>query len=261
MDLGLDGKRALVLGGSGGLGSAGAIALAAEGVHVIAASRNSVRIDAAYAGREKRIADLITPQEVDLSSSASIKSLIGDVLAKGGVDILVNNVGGPKPGGVQGQTVEAWSLAFEAMALSIFRITEALLPAMLEKGWGRIITIGSSGVEQPIPNLALSNTIRAAVAGWSKTLAAEIAAAGVTVNMVLPGRIETDRVRALDNARATSTGRPIEEIRQASRADIPAGRYGRTDEFGATIAFLASTNASYITGSMLRVDGGMIRGV
>lgn len=261
MDFGLAGKRALVLGGSGGLGAAAAIALAAEGVHVIAAARSAARIDAAYAGQDRRIADLITACEVDLSSAPSVQSLIDDVRAKGGVDILVNNGGGPKPGEVQGQAVEAWNFAFEAMALSIFRITEALLPAMLEKEWGRIITIGSSGIEQPIPNLALSNTIRAAVAGWSKTLAAEIAAVGITVNMVLPGRIDTDRVRALDAARAESTGQPIDDIRQASRRDIPAGRYGRAEEFGAAIAFLASTGASYITGSMLRVDGGMIKGL
>jgi 3-oxoacyl-[acyl-carrier protein] reductase len=251
----------LVLGGSSGLGAAAAAALAAEDVRVIAASRSAARILAASAGQDSRITDLITACEVDLSAADSVESLISRVLAAGGVDILVNNCGGPKAGGVQSQTADTWRRAFEAMALSVFQITAALLPGMRAQGWGRVITIGSSGVEQPIANLALSNGVRAAVAGWSKTLASEVASDGVTVNMVLPGRIDTDRVRALDAARAESSGQLIEDIRAASRREIPAGRYGRTEEFGAAIAFLASTQASYITGSMVRVDGGMIKGL
>jgi 3-oxoacyl-[acyl-carrier protein] reductase len=199
--------------------------------------------------------------QVDLADPASVQALIDAVMAGGGIDILVNNGGGPSPGGVQAQSARAWPAAFEAMAVSLFQITQALLPAMLAAGWGRVITIGSSGVAQPIPNLALSNTVRAAIAGWSKSLAAEVAASGVTVNMVLPGRIDTDRVRALDEARAARTGDSLAAVQQASRAEIPAGRYGRAEEFGAAVAFLASTQASYITGSMLRVDGGLIRGL
>jgi 3-oxoacyl-[acyl-carrier protein] reductase len=145
------------------------------------------------------------------------------------------------------------------MAVSLFRITDALLPAMRASGWGRIITIGSSGVEQPIPNLALSNAVRGAIAGWSKSLAAEVAASGITVNMVLPGRIDTDRVRALDAARAAKLAVSVEHVQHMSLNEIPVGRYGRAEEFGAVVAFLASRQASYITGSMLRVDGGLIK--
>jgi 3-oxoacyl-[acyl-carrier protein] reductase len=146
------------------------------------------------------------------------------------------------------------------MALSLFAITDALLPHMVANKWGRIITIGSSGVVAPIAGLALSNGVRGAIAGWSKTLAGEVAAQGVTVNMVLPGRIATDRVRELDTARAQRTGSSLEAVETASRGEIPAGRYGRPEEFGAVVAFLASQQASFITGSMLRVDGGMIKG-
>jgi 3-oxoacyl-[acyl-carrier protein] reductase len=261
MDFGISGKRALVLGGSSGLGAASARALAAEGVYVLAASRSPERILQDAAAQDPHIAQRLRPHQVDLAAPGSVKALLDAVVADGGIDILVNNGGGPSPGGVLGQPAEAWSAAFEAMAVSLFRITQALLPAMLAAGWGRIITIGSSGVEQPIPNLALSNTIRAAIAGWSKSLAAEVAASGVTVNMVLPGRIDTDRVRALDGARAARTGESLDAIQRASRNEIPLGRYGRPEEFGAAIAFLASTQASYITGSMLRVDGGMIKGM
>jgi 3-oxoacyl-[acyl-carrier protein] reductase len=261
MDLDIAGKRALVLGASSGLGAASALALAAEGVHVIAASRSPERLLQSAAAQDKHIAQRLHPHPVDLAAPASVQALIDAVIAEGGIDILVNNGGGPSPGGVQGQPAEAWSVAFEAMAISLFRITQALLPAMIAASWGRIITIGSSGVEQPIPNLALSNTIRAAVAGWSKSLAAEVAASGVTVNLVLPGRIDTDRVRALDTARAIRTGESLEAIRRGSRNEIPADRYGRAEEFGAVVAFLASSQASYITGSMLRVDGGLIKGL
>jgi 3-oxoacyl-[acyl-carrier protein] reductase len=242
MDFGIKGKRALVLGGSRGLGAAIARALADEGVEVLAASRNG-------------------QLQVDLSDPASVARLIETVKATGPIDILVNNGGGPKAGPARGQSAEAWVAAFQAMATSLFTITEAFLPAMIERGWGRIITVGSSGIVQPLDNLALSNGVRGAIAGWSKTLANEVAKHGVTVNMVLPGRIATDRLRELDEGKAQRTSATLEAVQEASRADIPAGRYGRPDEFGAVAAFLASQQASYVTGSMIRVDGGAIKGI
>jgi 3-oxoacyl-[acyl-carrier protein] reductase len=242
MDFGLKGKRALVLGGSRGLGAAIAKALADEGVVVLAASRSG-------------------DYPVDLSDAASVAALIDKVKAEGGVDILVNNGGGPKAGPALGQTSADWVAAFQTMATSLFTITEALLPAMIDRGWGRIITVGSSGVVAPIPNLAISNGVRGAIAGWSKSLASEVARHNITVNMVLPGRIDTDRVRELDAGKANKTGASLQAVQEASRNEIPMGRYGRPEEFGAAVAFLASQQASYITGSMLRVDGGMIKGL
>lgn len=242
MDFGLTGKRALVLGGSRGLGAASADALRAEGVTVLAASRSG-------------------DYKVDLADPASVAALVERVRGEGGVDILVNNSGGPKAGPAQGQSSADWLAAFQTMATSLYAITDGLLPQMIERGWGRIITIGSSGVLAPIPGLALSNAVRGAIAGWSKTLAAEVAAQGITVNMVLPGRIDTDRVRELDSGKAQRSGSTLEDVQEASRRDIPLGRYGQPEEFGAVVAFLASRQASFVTGSMLRVDGGMIRGL
>jgi 3-oxoacyl-[acyl-carrier protein] reductase len=132
---------------------------------------------------------------------------------------------------------------------------------MRERGWGRILTIASSGVVQPIPNLVISNALRSSIVGWSKTLASEVAKEGITVNLVLPGRIQTDRVEELDAANAKAQGKSIEDIAAAAQAGIPAGRYGRVEEFADTVCFLASERASYITGAMIRVDGGAVRSV
>lgn len=249
MDLGLKGKTALVLGASRGLGAASATLLAAEGAHVIAASRSGT----APAGGMEGVA-------LDLSDPASVDAVIAR-LADAPVDILVNNCGGPAAGPAKGQSTAAWAAAFEAMATPIFAITDAALPGMIEKGWGRIVTIGSSGMVQPIPNLALSNGVRGAVAGWSKTLAEEVAPHGVTVNIVMPGRIATDRLAQLDGIKAEKTGASLDDVQEASRKTIPAGRYGKPEEFGAMVTFLCSEQAAYVTGSMLRVDGGLIRGL
>jgi 3-oxoacyl-[acyl-carrier protein] reductase len=252
MDFGISGKKALVLGASRGLGRASAEALAAEGVAVWGAARSFT---------ETATSNGITTVHVDFSDSASVAALKQRLIDAGGVDILVNNTGGPKPGSAQSQTSDDWRAAFETLALPVFELTAAALPFMLERRWGRVITIGSSGIVQPIANLALSNAVRGAIAGWSKTLASEVAAHGVTVNMVLPGRIDTDRVKQLDGIRSQNTGQSLDQVQEASRRDIPAGRYGRPKEFGDTVAFLASDAASYITGSMISVDGGMIRGL
>lgn len=249
MDYGLDGKRALVLGASQGLGAASAVLLAGEGVHVTAASRSG-RVPGAG----------IESATVDLSDPASVEDMCAR-LADEPVDILVNNSGGPKAGPARGQDKAAWQSAFETMAASLFALTEAATPAMIERGWGRVVTIGSSGIVQPIPGLALSNAIRGAIAGWSKTLADELAPTGVTVNMVIPGRIATDRLNRLDALKAEKSGQTVEEIETASKKTIPMGRYGTPEEFGAAVAFLCSTQASYITGSIIRADGGLVRSV
>lgn len=249
MDFGLSGKTALVIGASRGLGAASAELLAAEGVHVIAASRSGT---APAPGMEGAA--------LDLSEAASVAAMVTR-LQSDGVDILINNCGGPAAGPAKGQSAAAWRAAFGAMALPLFALTDAALPGMAKNRWGRVVTIGSSGVVQPIPNLALSNGVRGALAGWSKTLAEEVAADGITVNMVLPGRIATDRLAKLDGNKASKSGAPLEEVREASRKTIPAGRYGLPAEFGAVVAFLCSQQAAYVTGSMIRVDGGLIRGL
>lgn len=261
MDLGLAGKRALVLGASRGLGATIARTLAAEGAKVVAAARNQDAlagwIDALPPEQRARVA----PAKLDLAEVSSVDALIASLQASGGVDILIGNSGGPPPGEARDAKRGDWLTHFEAMAANLFHLAQGLLPQMTERGWGRIVTIASSGVEQPIPRLALSNGVRAAVIGWSKTLAAEVAAQGVTVNVVLPGRIHTERVDQLDEAAAARAGASKEDIAKSSMATIPAGRYGKPQEFADVVTFLASERASYVTGAKIRVDGGLIRGI
>jgi len=261
MDLGLTGKRALVLGASRGLGAAIARALAEEGATVTAASRSLDKITGWKGEMSAAAQARVTPAAVDLFDVASVDRLADDLLAQGGVDILVNNSGGPPPASAQEAARDQWLKQFEAMAANLIHLTQRLLPPMQQKSWGRIITITSSGVEQPIPRLALSNGIRAAIVGWSKTLASEVAGHGITVNVVLPGRIATERIAELDKANAERSGQSMEEVAKASIATIPAGRLGRPEEFADVVAFLASERASYITGAKIRIDGGATRSI
>lgn len=256
MDLGLNGKRALVLGASRGLGMAIAQSLAAEGATVFAAARSLDKITGWSAGM-----DNVHAVKLDLADLASVDAVVNDLLAEGGVDIIVNNSGGPPPGTAQDADRGAWISHFEAMAANVFHLTTSLLPAMKTRGWGRVISITSSGVEQPIPNLALSNGIRSAVVGWSKTLASEVASDGITVNVVMPGRIHTERVDELDAAAAKRTQTDVTDVAAKSRATIPAGRYGKSAEFADVVTFLASDRASYVTGSRIRIDGGAIKSI
>jgi 3-oxoacyl-[acyl-carrier protein] reductase len=256
MDLELNGKRALVLGASRGLGMAIAKSLAAEGATVFAAARSRDKIAdwAQYMSN-------VTPLALDLADIGQVDSVVDDLLKDGGVDIIVNNGGGPPPGTAQTAERGQWLTHFEAMAANLFHLNTRLLPAMKRREWGRIISITSSGVEQPIPNLALSNGIRSAVVGWSKTLANEVAGDGITVNVVMPGRIHTQRVDELDAAAAKRTETDVTEVAAKSRATIPAGRYGKPEEFADVVTFLASARAGYVTGSKIRIDGGSIKSI
>jgi 3-oxoacyl-[acyl-carrier protein] reductase len=256
MDLGLKGKTALVLGGGSGLGRATAIALAAEGARVAVAGRHieTVQHTLAIMGEAKSLG-----LEWDLADLSVIDAQVTKVEHElGPVDVLLNNTGGPPPTTASGQDPAVWTKQFQSMVLSVIAITDRVLPGMKARGWGRILTNTSAGVISPIPNLAISNTLRASLVGWSKTLAGEVAKYGITANIVAPGRIATDRIRVLDEAKAKREGRTVEEVAAESIATIPVGRLGKPEEYGAVVAFLASQQAAYITGSILRVDGGMI---
>ncbi len=260
MDLGLAGKRALVLGGSKGLGFGIANALAQEGARVMVASRSGDACEAAAAKLAEEHGVEAHGQACDLGDTQAIDRLTQAALdTLGGVDVLINNSGGPPGGPISAVSQDTWEAQFRAMVLSLMRVTERLLPGMRERGWGRIILVASSGVRQPIPELGISNTLRVALANWGKTLSFEVAGDGVTVNTLLPGRITTDRTHQLDTARAEREGKSFDDVRTASAKLIPLGRYGTVEEFGAAAAFLASEQASYITGALVPVDGGLIK--
>lgn len=262
VDFGLEGKRALVLASSRGLGLAIARSLAAEGVSVIICGRNAERLKAAVQQLPAGSGGSMHSITFDLVDRDSVARFLDAADARlGGVDILVNNTGGPPPGPVVAVGQQVWLNQFETMVLRIFEITGHFLPGMLERKWGRVLTILSSGVVQPIPNLGISNAMRATLIAWSKTLAGEVASSGVTVNAVIPGRIQTERVDELDAAAAERQGNTREEIAQQSRTTIPVGRYGTAEEFAAVATFLASARASYVTGAAVRVDGGLIRAI
>ncbi|QKK15929.1 SDR family oxidoreductase [Rhizobium indicum] len=262
MDLGIKGKRALVLASSRGLGLGIAVALAREGANVLLCGRSGEQLEAnckAINGEGNGRADWIW---ADLGDERFVEMVTTAVKEKfGGLDILVNNTGGPTPGTTEDMTGEKLEIYFLSMVARVITLTNALLPGMKAQGWGRILTVASSGVIEPIANLALSNTLRPALAGWSKTLASEVAGFGVTTNLLLPGSILTARLDDLDGAAAKRTGKSLEEIRTDKEARIPVGRYGRVEEFAATAAFLCSQPASYITGSLIRCDGGAARSV
>ena len=258
MDLKTEGKTALVLGASGGLGSAIAFVLAQEGAAVALAGRNR---DVLKAGvdRIRTEGGQAISESFDLTDTDALSAFVTRIDGEfGGVDILINVSGGPPPTTASGVSPQQWVKEFQAMVVSLIHATDLVLPGMRARKWGRIITCASSGVVAPIPNLGISNTLRPALLGWSKTLAREVAADGITVNVVIPGRIATDRVRQLDTGRAAREGKSVEEVEKSSMASIPMQRYGDPDEFANAVAFLASSKASYITGTMLRIDGGMI---
>ncbi|MCE4225272.1 SDR family oxidoreductase [Methylobacterium sp. C25] len=258
MDLGLRGKTALVLGAGGGLGRAIAVALAAEGARLALGDIDQASLDATLKDVEAAGAEGLTLQW-DLADLSQIETHVAAIEKRfGTVDVLVNNTGGPPPTPASGQPTELWSKHFQAMVLSVIALTDRVLPGMREKKWGRIITSTSSGVVAPIPNLAVSNALRLSLVGWSKTLAREVGRDGITANIVLPGRIATKRIVALDEAKAKREGRTVEEVQTESTGSIPLGRYGDPEEYGSTVAFLASARASYLTGSVIRVDGGLI---
>lgn len=258
MDLGLRGRKALVFGAGSGLGAAIAKELASEGAHVALAGRRAEALQSTadaitQAGGRSLVATW------DLSNLDSIEERANVVeAALGGIDILVNNTGGPPPTPAAGQPTELWKAQFESMVLSVIKITDRFLPHMREQRWGRVLTSTTSGVAAPMAGLAISNTLRASLVNWSKTLSTEVAIDGITCNVIVPGRIATARLRFLDDFNAGKKNESVDQVAARNEAAIPMKRYGTPEEYAAAAAFLVSERASYITGSVMRVDGGLI---
>ncbi|HUQ89579.1 MAG TPA: SDR family oxidoreductase, partial [Vicinamibacterales bacterium] len=249
MEFRLKGKRAIVMAASRGLGYASALGLAREGCKLIVCSRDQARIDAAAAAIKKETNADVKALVADVSSASEAKRLVdAAVSAYGGLEIVVHNAGGPPAGETLQMTEEQWQKAFEQNLLSFTRIVGAAAPEMKKAGYGRVLTIASSSIKQPIPNLALSNALRAGVWGIAKTLSRELAPQGILVNVIAPGRIDTERIAELDQANATKSGKSIEDVRKASVGGIPLGRLGRPEELANLVVFLASEAGSYITG-------------
>jgi len=259
MDLGLTGKVALVPAASSGLGRAVAVALAREGAKVVVSSRNQAAVDEvaetirAAGGEALAVA-------ADVTKPADLERLVQAAIDRyGGIDVLITNAGGPPAGTFDKFNDADWQAAFELTLMSAVRLIRLALPSMRARGGGVIIAMTSSSIKQPIPNLLLSNVMRAGVAGLAKTLADELAPDGIRVNTIVPGRIATPRVAQLDQVNAERQGIDVAEVERRETSRIPMGRYGTPEEFADAVAFLASERASYITGATLQVDGGMIR--
>ena len=294
MDLGLDGRVALVLGASRGLGRASAEELVREGASVMLSARHEADLaqaaqeiaagaeaaaphagldpvtaddaDIWLAPRERRIArERVAHAAGDLAEPGTAARLIQATVDRfGRLDIVVVNAGGPAPGPFESLAEDDWRKAVELTFLSAVRVARAAIPHLRDErvrraGGGRLIFIESGSVKQPVPNLVTSNSLRLAVHGLMKTLSIELASDGILVNAVGPGRIDTHRVRQLDADTAARTGQSVDEVRAAHLRAIPLGRYGEASEVGAVVAFLASRRASFMTGTLIPVDGGQIR--
>lgn len=255
MDLDLRNRTALVCGASQGLGFAIAMALAHEGCKVGLLARNAAKLD-------QHVRDLgahgleAVALPADMGNWAEVEAALKRF---GSPDILVNNAGGPPPVDVTKVDPDLWRAQFETMVLNQMRLTEAVLPHMRTRRFGRILSVASTSIVEPFASLAISNSLRAALAGWMKTLAGHVAGDGVTVNMLLPGSFATERIDSLNAREAMARGVSVAQVVAESSAEIPVGRYGDPREFGAVAAFLASPKASYVTGQMIRIDGGATR--
>jgi 3-oxoacyl-[acyl-carrier protein] reductase len=260
MDLGLKGRVAIVAGASRGLGKAIAAGLAREGANVVVCARSKESLVQAAKLIEEQYHVAAVPIVADLRNLSDVERVVESTANRfKRIDILLNNAGGPPPKSFEESTAEDWQRAIELNFLAGMRLIQLVLPHMKAQRWGRIINILSSGVKQPIDGLIQSNAARAAVAGATKTLSREVAAHGILVNNVCPGRIQTERVDEVDAATARRKGITAEQVRRDSCGEIPIGRYGRPDEFANAVVFLASECASYITGTTLQIDGGYIR--
>src|ERR1051325_6876841 len=262
MDLRLGDKVAMVGGASKGLGYAVARALAGEGAAVSIASRDADGIKKAAETIARETGARVLPTTADLSKADAIAGWQASTIKEfGGIDALFANTGGPPAGGALGFDDQAWQGAVELLLLSGGRTVRLVVPSMRARGGGAILIGTSSSVKEPIANLALSNVLRSAVTSLAKTLSIELAPDKIRVNTLIPGRIETDRLRQLDEINAKRASAPLDEHRARQVGAVPLGRYGSPEEFGRTGAFLLSDAASYITGANIQVDGGLIKGM
>ena len=262
MQLGLTGKIAMVAGASRGLGFGVARALAREGALVSLSSRSGEAAEAAAQAIRKETGTQVLAMACDVKSGDAISAWHKATVDKfGGLDLLMTNSGGPPAGPALKFDDAAWQGAFELLLLSAVRMVRLAVPSMEARGGGAILLPTSSAVKEPIGNLALSTVVRTSVSAYSKLLSTELVAKKIRVNHLIPGRIDTDRVREIDTENAAKAGIPIEEQRKKSSMTIPMARYGDVDEFANAAVFLLSDAASYITGATLQVDGGLIRAI
>jgi 3-oxoacyl-[acyl-carrier protein] reductase len=263
MDLGIRGKVALVLAASKGLGRACAAALAAEGACVTIGARDKQTLEKAAQEIQQETGSRVLAVPTDVTKEEDIETIVTATIKEfSDIDILVNNAGGPPSGLFQTVSDAQWQMAFEQNLLSAVRLTRLVLPSMRERKSGRIINIVSTSVKEPIDGLLLSNSIRMAVVGLAKTLSLELAPFNITVNNVCPGRFLTDRLQeGRSFQEKIAQGKSEAEILQGFAHDIPIGRIGKPEELGALVAFLASQQAGYITGTTIQIDGGLVRAV
>ena len=260
MDLGITGKVALVAASSRGLGRAVAEELAAEGCELIMCARGEPALRKTAESIRKKSKGRVIDVVADVAQAEGVESVVGAAMKEfGRVDILVTNSGGPPAGPFEAHSPKAWSEATRTLLDSVVGLTRAVLPGMKERKWGRIINVTSIAVKQPVDNLILSNSLRAAVTGFARTLANEVAPFNITVNNVMPGYTRTQRVEELAEKNAALHGSTAEQERGVWEGQIPMKRLGEPREFAAMVAFLASDRASYTTGASIPVDGGWIR--
>jgi len=261
MDLNLSGKHALVCGGSGGIGRAAAIELAALGADVTLLARGEQALRDAVAALPARNGQRHAIVVADVADTASLCESIGACVASRPVHILVNNTGGPPGGAAHAASVDAYLDAFNRHLVANHTLAQAVLPGMRGAGWGRIVNVISTSVYEPIPNLGVSNTVRGAVASWAKTLSRELGVDGITVNNVLPGYTRTQRLDQILADRSAATGRTRDEIAQGMLASVPLGRFADAGEVGNVIAFLCTHAAGYVSGQSIAVDGGRMQSI